>query len=531
MGYTTKDIAVITEPKRVSLSALPNFVQFKSKPGAKTYLEVNIQINATGTGPTNWPLVTALRFTDPSGTVHLFSGTTNPDDVGGNVYFISADRTDTAENLRQALIADKWVNANFEVRIPSVVTGNTVTNGDTINIRSKGAGAEFNVAIAAPNNAANVAYLITWVQNTSTNNDSISGEASTIEISLDVYTDAPIVIGGDDRPLNSAQLGNFAVSLSKTYSGGDLWFDLNKPFSKSAHFNLPAGSGWFDAGTIRVFRFIARVAGVNNYAFYQSNALFVLRGYGALSDAIDLDDYVYTLDKIKLLTNKPRTPYVRGQREYLNFICGDLSTSGSYEFKILYRAYTTAGAYIGRLEGEEIEKTALAMVNTCVLRIDDVLDNYPSAGIIKVALMRENIVVSEDLEYMVRPSSLHTLRQFSFLNRLGGWDSFNFDAAPSEEIKVSFDTFERTVTPAHTKGEGVETVYAAQLDDTLTVTGAPVTNEIAEWLKELAASTVVLDSDGNYVIKTDFTIPVSESAKNMQVPTMKYRISETYTNE
>lgn len=648
MGYITKDIAQITEPKRVSLSSLPNFVQFKSKPGAKTYLEANIAIvnrntinplaiqnllaayppdgslqphvfygvtepieiesggvytllnnnvvksepigifyftedmvivsflfaansssivmnapngakyvrldiegPATGAEFSNYGLFaglnpvfkpgqnelsTVLRFTEPSGVVHEFSGSTTPENVGGSVYYMSPDPANTAENLRQALLADRWVSANFEVRIAPVWAGNSAVNGRELNVKSKGAGEEFEVDIAAPNDPDQDIYALSWVQNTSNNNDSISGEASTVEISLDVYTDAPIFLGADDRPTTSALLGNFALTLSKTYSGGTLWFDVNGPFAKSTGFNLPPEiPGWFNTGTMRVYRFVARVAGIDNFTFYMSNALYVLRGYGKLSDPVDMEDFVYIGEQIKLLTNKPRTIYVKGQREYLNFILDDgehgLPYAENWSVYILYRAYDTLGNFIGQVQSDTINRSALNMVNTCVLRIDDLLTAYPTAGLVRVSLARDGAIISSDLEYMVRPSSLHTLRQFSFINKLGGWDSFNFDAGVTEEVKVTFETFTKTVTPSHRKGDGVETVYAADLDDTLSITGAPVTDEVAEWLKEFAASTVVLDSDGRYVIKSEFATPISENAKNMQVPTMKYRTSETYTNE
>lgn len=637
MGYTTKDIAVIFEPKRVSLAALPNFVQFASKARAQVPYEAAIKINlqpAVWTGNSyynaagllqvsanandkttiidissnagdnfsatlyttapgylviksaggavllstqvllttysgvipagaatmlvsngftlqstpsvliegieqlnkDWPALTELVLTEPSGAIHLFTGTTAMENVGGAIYYVAQDKTDTAENLRQALLADPWVQANFDIAVPAVWDGANLHNGDTLNIVSNGYGAEFNIQLSAPGNAGNTAYTITLVHGTSQNGDSISGEATTAEISLDVYVDAPIFLGADDKPTSAAMLGTFAVSLSKTYSGDTLWFDLNSPFSKYGAYNLPPDApGWFNTGTLRVFRFVARVAAVNNFAFYQSNALYVLRGYGAASDPIDLEDYVYDVEKIKLLTNKPRTIYVRGQREYLNFMFSDEDRGKPYvpdwTVKVVYRAYSTTDKFLGEGFSDQIKRSDLNMVNTCILRIDDVLDQFPTAGIIRVALARGNAIISSDLEYTIRPAALHTLNQFSFLNRLGGWDSFNFDAAASEDIKVTFDTFSKTVTPGYVKGEGVETVYASDLDATQTVVGAPITDEVAEWLKELAASTVVLDSDGKQIIKTEFTATLAEGATNMQVPTMKWRPSETYNNE
>lgn len=640
MGYTTKDIAVITEPKRVSLSALSNFVQFASKPRTQTQYAATIQVNASAyqwspnkyydfdgalqnsanalqkaMGPVDvrayrglayhtnmyatgaaycigkndagvtvlnfqdtlppvaadfpadisylylsndfsqisapyftldvthadiinstWAAASVLNIIEPGGAVHSFYGTEDATLVGGAVYFVAQSIADTAENLRQALLTDPWVAANFELKIPFVYDGANATNGNTLSLVSLGYGAEYNTTITAPGNAANIAYTITIVNALSQNGDSISGEASTIEISLDVYTDPPVFLGADDAPKDAAALGTFAISLSKTYSGDPLWFDVNGPFSQYGAFNTPPSArGWFNTGTLQAYRFVARITGINNYSFYVSNALYVLQGYGLASDPIDLTDYTYVDEKIKLLTNKPRTIYVKGQTEYLNFLFSDVDHGASYvpnwTLQILYRAYTTTDQFIGSGTSDPIARQSLNMVNTCVLRIDDILAAFPNAGIIRVALARGSATISEDLEYTIRPSSLHTLNQFSFLNRLGGWDAFNFDASPTEDLKATFDTYFKAVTPAHTKSDGIETAYAAQLGIPLTIVGAPVTDDVAEWLKELAASTTVLDGDGNYIIKTDFTLPTSDTQANMQIPTMKYSISETYTNE
>jgi hypothetical protein len=639
MGYTTKDIAVISEPKRVSLSALPNFVQFQSKPRVQTPYELNITILATapdwqdstyynaegvktvapsninektsgpmdisnvgpipftssatssnghsfildasgavlltwvgafsgtipagaktlllsndfggvevptflyGAGPadllnTNWSNVSRFNIIEPSGKIHSFVGTQDKTQVRGSTFLIVPQFSDTAENMRQVLLNDPWVAANFQISIPFTVSGTgALQNGYVINVLSEGYGADFNITIATPGDLFHLfVFGLAYPHPFSINNDSISGEQTSTTIALDVYVDPQIFLGGNDKPISAAQLGNFVIALSKSYSGDTLWFDVNAPFNKYSAYNLPiAAPGWFNTGTMRVFRFVARVEGVYNYAFYQSNALYVLAGYGQASDGIDMQDYVYVNEKIKLLTNKPRTIYVKGQTEYLNFILSDPDHAGSYApdwtLHILYRAYTTTGQFIGEGSSDEIHRSALNMVNTCVLRIDDLLNTFPNAGIVKVSLARNNAIVSNDLEYTIKPAALHSINQFSFLNRLGGWDSFNFDAAASEDIKTSFNTYTKTITPAHTKGTGVETTYSAALDDVLTVVGAPVTNEVAEWLKEFAASTTVIDSEGNYIIKTEFTATFTEGAKNMQVPTLKYRISETYNNE
>ena len=638
MGYTSKNIARITEPKILTLSALPNFVQFAKIPAAQSFLELNVKVlivptwrahsyytasgvrvnfnptseatkvwntsrlidvvegqnfvykggaipasfcvffNASGgvvstfqtSGGTYSGVVpagavslglttntdidanptltingvnvlavkdetrTLLNITQADGTLHQFSGTTDEVKVGGNIFYIAADPSDTAENLRQALLADPWIKANYDVVIPFSWSGASPVNGSTLNIKAKLAGQDLKISVVAPNN--NGAYSITWIEQNSINNDSISGEASTAEIELDVYTDPEVFLGEDDRPITTAKIGHYLTTLSKTYAGAPLWFELNALFAQYPSFNLPpVASGWFNTGTASVYRFIAKVRAVNSYSFYQSNALYVINGYGRVSDDINLEDYIYSGSRIKLLTNKPKTPYIKGQKEYLNFILRDdqrgLTSPSNYTLRVCYRAYSTAGDYLGTTYAHSLGRASFGIVNTCVLDIDGILTAYPTAGIVKVSLANGTVILSNDLEYTILPECLHTLQQFSFLNRLGGWDAFNFDAAELDEIKPESTTYNKTLTPNHKKGDSLETVYSTSLANPYTIEGAPVYDDVAEWLKELAAAKVILNNNGEYVILEDFELKRDPAKKNMQTLKVKYRLSENYTND
>lgn len=531
MGYITKDIAVITEPSTLSLSAAPNFVQFASKPAVKTFLEVNVKVNILNSA-TDVPLKTVLILTEPSGAVHIFRGTTNAAEVSDSIFFVSSDKSDTAENLREAMLNNRWISANFEIRIAAIPVGANFTNGDTLNIKSKGTGTDFNITLAAPNNTANVAYTITWVSATSTSNDSISGEAGTVEIELDVYENPVIPLDGNDQPTTPVKLGTTGPNLQKTYAGVPLWFELNALFSQYGGFNLPSATGWFNAGTLRAYRFAAKVRAANSFTFYQSNALYVLTGYGRPSEEIDLSTYILGAASLKLLTNKPRTPYVKGQKEFLNFIFKTdlVPTIITADICAVYRAYSTSDVYMGDWFGPSIAIPEGPQVCTNVLELDTVIALYPTAGIIRVALALGGVIISNDLEYTIRPECLHDLEQVSFINRLGGWDSFNFEKLKREEIKPDSDTYNKNITPSFKKGDSVETVYKTSLENTIIIDGAPVSDAVAEWLKELAAANVVINGDGYYIITEEFTLNTSPNSKNMQVPTFKYKLSETYTN-
>ncbi len=532
MGYVLKDIAVITEPKPVSLSGSPNFVQFASYIGLSAFLEVSIEINASAS--TLLPALSLLRFTDSSGVVHSYKGTRYPEQVGAGWFLMSKDTADTAQNLRQTLESDRWFDSLFEVTIPAVRTvDGGLRGGTTLNIKSRGVGSVFNMDIDTPDDPDHVLYTVTWEHRKSVNDDSISGNDMTAEIDLDVYTYPDVFLGQDDAPVSLSKIGTPLITLRKTYAGVPLWFELNSLFAHYDGYNLPpAAPGWFNTGTLRRYRFSAVLKGVNSVNFYWSNVLYVLNGRGAETAQPDLSEYIYgngdTL--VRLLTNKPRTPYVRGQREFLNFLFSDPERGTGDEadatLRVIYRAYTTGGKYIGAIYGSEITRGNLFMVNTCLLDIDSILDQFPRAGIVRVALAQGSAIASNALEYTVRPDCLHTLRQFSFINRLGGWDTFNFDAPLKDEIKPSVETYERTLTPAYRRGEGLEVVYDSTLANTFTVEGAPVTDEVAAWLKELASARVIIDGDGNSVVIEDFTLIVTASDSNMQKPTIKYRLSE-----
>lgn len=532
MGYVTRDIAVITEPTQVSISYAPNFVQFASKPSEKTYLDLNLWVTATSSAP-DLLNRTVLVMTGADGTVRTFSGTTDPEDVGGNVFFVSSDNTETAENVRLALLNDEWVRANFNVVLPFVYTGGEPANGFIINIRGLGAGDAYEFTLEAPNDVADSAYIFNWNQETSTNGDSISNEADTAVIAVDVYINPDVGLGEPDVPDSAPRMGTYLVTLDKTYySGQTLWFELNSLFNRYMSYNRPPGTfGWFDTGTSLVFRIAARLVGTNNFTFYQSHALFVVNGFGRPSDAPDMQEYFLQDGGVTLLTNKPRTPYVYGQKEYLNFIFQDgleLDEPSGESLQVVYRAYTTANDLLGVIYDHELPKADFWTVNTCALDLRQVIDAHANAGIIRVSLAIGETILAESIEYLVRPECLHNSTPFTFLNALGGWDAFNFDGKIVDEVKPNIETFEKTLTPDFEKGESLETVYSNVLATPITIEGAPVSNEVADWLKEFAAARVVLDAEGNYIVIEEFTLHQSEDNSNFHVPSFRYRLTESY---
>lgn len=323
--------------------------------------------------------------------------------------------------------------------------------------------------------------------------------------------------------------GGHIVTMQKSLIAGSVvWFDVNAAFKAYSDYYRPSPSPgeWFDAGTCHTYGATLRVIdGGSTEEVYVNKGLVVLQGWGRPSDTNDLSEYSARTAPFKLLSNRPTTYYIPGQREFINFLPG----IPGKPFRVVYEAYSTSGVFLGSRDYLDEAGFIRNTVNTHVLDIDAILAKYPTAGIVRVFLLGDE-AVSNKQEYAIRPECLHTLRPFFFLNRFGGWECFNFDADVKEEVTHDVETYSRTLTPFYKRGESLEAVSTVSLNNTFTVEGAPVSDEVAEWLKELALSRVVLDGEGNYIIIEDFKLTVSADNRNMQIPTIKYRLGETLQN-
>ena len=393
---------------------------------------------------------------------------------------------------------------------------------------------------------------------------SLTGAPNWIQFSVTEYgSDAYIEIDVQDSE------GNHLATLQKSCSNGPIWFNLNSVFNSYNSYNVPPVSpGWFDTGTGHSYRIVAKLVEDDNTTIvYESPALYVLQGYALPSESLDMSRYQYSANGFTLLTDRPTTYYVPGQKEFLSFAVGVPyitvspvslllpATGGSQSvtinsntswlvgeavraksgpvpinLKVLYKALTTSGIVLGTIEAQTKTELNTMSVSTCLLDIDSVLTKYPKTGIVRVSVIDGTKMISNELEYRIHPASLHQLRPVYFINKFGGWDTFNFDAPIKEDISNEMDTYNRSLTPSYSKGEGLKMVARTSLNNTYTIEGAPVSDDVARWLKELALSRVVLDGEGNYIIIEEFKLTIDPENRDMQIPTIKYRLSESYVN-
>lgn len=510
MGYILKDIATIKEPARISLSGLPNFIQLSSKTTGGTAFQARIV-------PVSTSYISITIQDSQSGIRNLVS-TTEPANVEGSVFYLSTDILETTENIKAALLTDSYIAANFDVYSDIIWNSGTPTVNGVV-LKAKEIGSEFNLTIAG--SGATITFIATGASS-----DSIKGNAPVVEISVDMYRESTTAPIHTQPP--SGSLGKPIITLTKSYNGLPIWFDLNGVAAQNINYLAPTGAlnTWFDTGTLTAYRGLVRKSGYNNTPIYATEILYAISGYGELIDTLNFAEYVYTAAPIKTLTERPVVPYMKGQREYITFLLGAALTGK--QISILQRAYTGTGVYIGSVTKAAVATSQLHAINSCAFDFTDLLTSYPDTVKLTATLSMGGALISEPLVYEVRPECLHTLNQFYFINRLGGWDTFNFDGPTVEDVKPNIETYNKTVTPAYTKAEGVEGVYLADLDQDFTIQGAPITYEVAEWLRQLVASKVIIDMEGRRIVIDEFTL--KPQAGEYMTPVIKYRLSETFTN-
>lgn len=536
MGYFTRKIAKESKtPAIVSLSSNPNYIQFESLNDSALNKHINISLQIINTG-IELDKTEIIIIESESNIRHEFRGTRDRIEVNSTTFLVSEDKAITAENIRACLMSDTFFRGNFSITIPVINNNGIIENGDTIIITSIGTG--FRYAFSFEYLDADFIKLTGDPTNTN-NNDSIdSGEGDT-EIEIELYENNSLFLGVDDTPQNNIPLGNYLVSLTKSYNNIPVWFDLNSLIGsrKVVSNEFLNKTDWSNAGTITGFRFIAkRFDSISREAFYISNALFSITGYERNLEQNDLSDYVYDTDKmniVKPLTTQPTLTHISGQNQYFNFILSDPDRNKNlgteeYNLGINYRLYTQSKRFIAEVSAHSQSRKQFKIVNTVRLDIDKAIVDRDNIGIVEVYLSRMGTPISEPLSFNILPECLYKVNDFAFLNSLGGWSSFNFSGTETTDFKTSTNTIFKTQTPNHTISSEIESIYNKEVSEQFTVQTMPIKENVCNWLKELSSSIAVYElSTKRYVIVDELNIKPNSKDELFRLE-MKYHYSDSY---
>lgn len=562
--FINQKIAEVNTLSKVTLAHNPQFLSFTSVQNtAGNPFEATITVNETIIDTSEDKLV--ITFTENDGSKkHEFRGTHNEVEVNIDTFLLVyeedminegkniADRETakamTTQNFYSCLLRDSFFRNNFEISIDLKTDhlGN-ITSMNKIFLKAKHPGDKYKLTTTCNFEEF---MSVSATEETVNEYDSIDYDSGKYTIELEVYTDTGIFLGEDDN-LSDRTRGKYLTSLKKSYHKNRVWFDLNTLFGKKTGYSdkFINCTGWCDTGTIQDFRIIGkRSDSINSEIFYASEILYVINGYNYTLDKNNLDNYIFDVlnydgKKVKPLSNSPVLNHVRGQKHFFNFILkddahnSDLTKFNLPEHKIglMYRFYTQSGSYIGEIIKHEQNQQQFNIINTIEINLDAVIEEIQKstnkvAGKAEIMLSDNGYEVSEPMALNVLPDNSYSVKDFAFLNRLGGWDCFNFGNRESVEFKATADTYYQTLLPEYESHKPIETVSHKNVSETFIVRSQPVKREIAEWLRELSASKVVYDlSTNRYIIVSEMTLKYN-SFDDLFIIEMKYRYSDNFNS-
>lgn len=566
--YINQKIASVNKLNAVTLAHNPHFLHFDT---VSTNHEdpLNLSLTIENTSFENYSGDYTVTITEKeSREKHSFTGTYDNTKVNNLTFLIvqegsvineSGETADeesakslTAQNLKECFMSNSYLRNNFEITsgITTDYQGN-ITGSNIITLKAKGNGIKYDININILPSEGFIAVTPSGISRSSmVVSDSIDYGSGKYQVYLDVYTQTGVFLGEDDS-LTDENRGKYLTTLSKAYHEKSIWFDLNTLFGKkTAYFDSFLNSnGWKDAGTVTDFRVTGRRSnGINNELFYSSEVLYVINGYDYTLNDNNLEEYIFDVvnydgTKIRPLTTRVFSQHMKGQKHYFGFILKDelhtLSIPGFYvpesQIGLIYRYYTQSGEFISEETLHEQSQKRFDIVNCIELGLDDLIEvteakSDNTIGRVEVMLSCNGNAVSEALQFDIIPEDTYSLKDFAFLNRLGGWDTFNFGNSESVEFKTSNDLFYQTLLPGYATHSRIENMSRKSVSEQMTVRTRPIDRSTAEWLRQLSASQAVYElASKRYVIVDDFTLKYN-SKDDLFMIDMKYHYSDSFNS-
>lgn len=397
-------------------------------------------------------------------------------------------------------------------------------------------------------------YQISHQVQHSTTTDNIGNVDDNIRLEADIYTNTGITWGGQNDHLNAS--GTYLTTLSKTYFGQALWFDLNALMSKRISYSPyflslthadSTTAQWVDTGTIADYRVtIRRTNEYTNTPIYISQPLYVINGYNYTLDNATPDNHIdqYIVDlnnnnhhKAKPLTDNTTRTHIRGQKQYYNFLLKRKTAQSQPLLALKYTLYTQSHRPIAQYIEPYTDAATMHTANTTLLNLDQFLPTYnnKTVGYIQVTLVtpqdQQTLELTQAITYHIQPHCLHTVRDYAYLNRLGGWDTFNFGANKSVDFKTTTTTYYKTLTPGFTPYTQIESVSAKTVSEQHTVQTTPIDLPTVETLREISTSHAVYElSTRRYILVDDLALKYNHQDNLFQVE-MKYHYTDKYNGQ
>jgi hypothetical protein len=251
------------------------------------------------------------------------------------------------------------------------------------------------------------------------------------------------------------------------------------------------------------------VGGANKFTAIKS----VWNGVNNLTDWLDFDytDYDNAVTGKKFLTYEPRTQYIdSNQSAFLYFMTSNLARPTNVQLT----GYNAAGSII---TNGVIDITTTEKFNRIAIGTYDIVNSDPSdwssglpstflTGVSYYTVSIRNVSILTNSEtftfYVNAKCSKYTPIRLHWLNRLGGFDSFNFIYKSEVDTDVKRSTYQQEphtfsgTSWDYTKASRGVTTYNVEMTSGMKVNTDFLTDTESAWMEDLFTSPVVyLESD------------------------------------
>lgn len=265
-------------------------------------------------------------------------------------------------------------------------------------------------------------------------------------------------------------------------------------------------------------------------------------------DFIDFDSTDYNLNATtqKFLTNAPLATDINlSQNAWLHFY----ATAGANVDRAIIKTYNTAGSLVGtyKLANNFASASGFFRLTTGTNSLNAIASGNIISGtqpIITSSIASYTVematsadaVKSETRTYnIVDASCKYDTYRIHWLNKLGGFDSFNFDLVSTQKTSISRKNYKKNLgtltgtTYAYTKQDPQDVVYDTNYKRTVRVTSNWMSNADAIWMEELFTSPVVYyENSSNELIPIVLTSNEYEQKKSQNIKLINYELEFSF---
>lgn len=467
------------------------------------YNPIQFQLKVTGGGGG----AKAVGVIDVTGTVTAgdsitFDGQTyyaSDDPVYGEFYTSAvATAAQIAASIKYAIEEDPNINYKWDV-------GTIV--GAAFQISSKKKGAKWNVGLTT------TSVGITCIPTpslTSGADEYASDSLDNFGVWLDIYVNSSVGGGGFfGSSISYSTNTEKVIRIHQKYNNDNRYtFDIQGILKNYVNYQTPDLSFYFVyrddfKKTFKIDYGTEYSSDSNNYVrkYYEGT----LSNFWIINSAFDIDesftmsDY-YGSSSFKLLTNQPSTKRtIDGQREWLYFFSNHAFPVTGYELGIIAKYYFTDGTDTGNIYkfNQKLWSDGVYQVRTDVNAVDvagieilygKTVESYDitigkTAGISSVL-----IPISETQTYEIYKQCPEFYRNFAFINKLGGTDSFVSQGITEYQYSVNRTTYESTYNRNFNTAGGLTNNLSSSAQQIYTTNSGWLSEEEMIWLKEMLIS-------------------------------------------